>query len=251
MSYSRSGEYKLAGEFFRFAGNTVLRMLPVIPSPLVDMVVRRHSNYQVFGDTAIGEQQGVSLKKWEAMNMPPKLTGKSVLDIGCSEGFFAQQCALRGATPVLGIDTSLGRLIYASSTASQAGLDIQYRIGVFPDLGVQGPFDYVLCLSVLHHSLAKKDVWKVLRVPEYAGELAILRDHLKRLRGLTAEKGTCIVEMPYEYDDPVEERKVVDFEVLTEELKQAGFSNSHCLGTWEYNPSHREYKDRIIYVANA
>jgi hypothetical protein len=27
---------------------------------------------------------------------------------------------------------------------------------------MQGKFDYVLCLSVLHHSLSKKDLWKVL-----------------------------------------------------------------------------------------
>jgi SAM-dependent methyltransferase len=220
-----------------------------VPSPLSDGYARRHSNYQVFGDTTIGDQQGVSLKKWEAMKMPSELTGKSVLDIGCSEGFFSHQCALRGASPVMGVDTGLGRLIYASSAARKAGLDIKYRMGLFPDLDVRGPFDYVLCLSVLHHSLTKKDVWKVLTMDEYTTELTILRRHLKKLRLLTANKGTCIVEIPYEYDDPAEERKVVDFNLFNTELRLAGFAESRSLGTWDYNPKHREYKDRIIYVA--
>lgn len=250
MNYSRSGEYKLAGGLSRLAGNLILRILPLVPSPLRNRYVRRHSTYQGFGETTIGDQQGVSLKKWEAMKMPSKLTGKSVLDIGCSEGFFSHQCAMRGAFPVLGIDTGLGRLIYASSAARKAGLNIQYRMGLFPDLDVRGPFDYVLCLSVLHHSLTKKDVWRVLTMDEYANELTILRQQLKKLRLLTADKGTCIVELPYEYDDPAEERKVVDFNLFNNELKLAGFAESHCLGTWDYNPKHREYKDRIIYVAH-
>lgn len=251
MKHSRSGEYKLAGPLYRLAGNLALRMLPCVPSPVRDAVVRRHSNYQVFDDTEIGDHQGLSIRKWEAMKMPSDLKGKSVIDIGCSEGFFSQECAKSGAAPVLGVDTSLGRLIYASSAARKAGLNIRYRMGVFPDLGVRGTFDYVLCLSVLHHFLAKKDVWKVLRLEEFASELAILRKQLKRLRALTADKGTCILEMPYEYDDPTEERKAVNFEILNKELKAAGFASSRCLGTWDYNPKHREFKDRIIYVAKA
>jgi SAM-dependent methyltransferase len=251
MNYSRSGDYKLAGRLSRLAGNLVLQILPLVPSPVRDRYIRRHSNYQVFGETTIGDEQGVSLKKWEAMKMPPELTGKSVLDIGCSEGFFSQQCAMRGAFPVIGIDTGLGRLIYASSAAHKAGLNIQYKMGLFPDLDVQGPFDYVLCLSVLHHSLTQKNVWRVLTMDEHANELAILRQQLKKLRRLTANQGTCIVEMPYEYDDPAEERKVVDFNLFINELRLAGFAQSHCHGSWEYNPKHREYKDRIIYVAHA
>ena len=183
--------------------------------------------------------------------MPSDLKGKSVVDIGCSEGFFSQECAKRGAAPVLGVDSSLGRLLYASFTALNGGLNIRYRMGVFPDLGIRGTFDYVLCLSVLHHSLSKKDVWKVLLMQEFADELAILRKQLRRLRSLTADKGTCILEIPYEYDDPAAERKTVDFQLLNAELNTAGFARARCLGAWDYNPDHRVFKDRIIYVAEA
>ena len=251
MKYSRSGEYKLPGRVYRLAGNLVLRLVPWLPSRLGDPFVRGRSYYQVFADTDVGDHQGVSIRKWEAMRMPSDLTSKSVIDIGCSEGFFCQECARRGAAPVLGVDGSLGRLICASFIALTQGLKIRYKMGVFPDLRVRGTFDYLLCLSVLHHCLSKKDIWKVLLLEEHVDDLAILRRQLKRLRSLTADKGTCILEIPYEYDDPAVERKAVDFQILNAELTTAGFARSRCLGAWDYNREHRAFKDRIIYVAEA
>jgi len=222
-----------------------------VRDPFVGSRFRNGSYYQVFGDREGPGDQGVSVRKWEAMQMPSNLGGKSVIDIGCSEGFFCQECAKRGAGPVVGVDTSLGRLICASFITVKERLNIRYRMGVFPDLEIRGTFDYVLCLSVLHHSLAKKDVWKVLHMEEFANELAILRGQLKRLRSLTAEKGKCILEIPYEYDDPAEEREAVNFQILNAELRTAGFASSRCLGTWKYNAGHSTFKDRMIYVAEA
>ena len=251
MEYSRSGEYKLPGRIYRLAGNLALGMVPWVPSRVLDPFVRSRSYYQVFGDREVGDHQGLSIRKWEAMQMPSDLKGKSVIDIGCSEGFFCQECAKRGAAPVVGVDSSLGRLICASVIALKEGLTIRYRMGVFPDLGTRDTFHYVLCLSVLHHSLSQKDIWKVLLMEEFANDLAILRKQLKRLRSLTADEGKCILELPFEYDDPAAERKAVDFQILNAELKTAGFASSRCLGAWDYNPEHRVFKDRIIYVAEA
>ena len=182
--------------------------------------------------------------------MPSNLQGKSVIDIGCSEGFFCRQCAKIGAGPVAGVDTSLSRLLCASFIALQEGLNIRYRMGVFPAQKPSGRYDYVLCLSVLHHSLIKKDVWKVLTLDEFADDLRVLRDQFQILRSLTAEKGRCVVEMPYEYDDPAE-RQEVDFERFNAELKKAGFARAHRVGSWEYKPKFQKQKDRIIYVAEA
>jgi SAM-dependent methyltransferase len=200
---------------------------------------------------AIGDYQGVSAKKWDALQMPSSLVGQSVLDIGCSEGYFAQRCAERGAAPVVGIDGSLGRLLAARFLSQRDGLNVRYRMGLFPGSRIRGSFDYVLCLSVIHHSLVNKDVWKVLVDRQNADDLQVLRAQLKALRGLTARGGKCIVEMPYEYGDPVEERKIVDFDILGKEMNGAGFISVRCLGTWEYNPEHVSVKDRIIYVAEA
>lgn len=252
MKATRSGEYRLPGPFYCAAGNVVLRLSPWIPSWARSRFAHRRTSYQTIKDIEMtDDQQGLSIRKWEAIRMPSHLHGKSVIDIGCSEGFFSQQCARRGAVPVFGIDSSFGRLLYATFMAIEKGLDIRYRLGVFPSRLVTGKFDYVLCLSVLHHFLTTKDLWKVLSLPECVKDLSILRKQLQVLRSLTADNGKCVLEIPYEYDDPDSERQVVDFQLFLSELKAAGFATARCLGTWDYNPRHRAFKDRIIYVAEA
>ena len=249
MHYSRSGEYKLPGPVYQRCGNGALRTARWVPSWASRRFVHGRSYYQVSGGAEMADYQGLSSKKLEALHLPLDLRGKSVIDVGCAEGFFCMECARRGAERVLGVDSSLGRLMVATFIALQQEMNIQYRMGVFPNLGVSDRFDYVLCLSVLHHSLTKKNVWRVLTCDEFAEDAAMLRSQLRLLRSLTANNGTCIVEMPYEYDEPVTERPVTDFDLFNEELKSAGFTASRRLGTWEYNPNHRAFKDRIIYVA--
>ena len=73
--------------------------------------------------------------------MPSDLTGKSVLDIGCSEGFFCRQVAKRGARRVVGIDTGLGRLMCASFMALEERIRISYRMDVFPTLRLDDKYD--------------------------------------------------------------------------------------------------------------
>lgn len=151
---------------------------------------------------------------------------------------------------MLGIDTAVGRLLRARFVALDEGLDIKYRIDSFPSQKMHQRFDYVLCLSVLHHSLVSKDLWKVLTRDECAEDLSILHDHLKALSSVTAPQGKCVIEMPYEYDDPGE-RKEVDFELFNRELLKAGFREASCLGTWEHSETLKAVKDRMIYVAQA
>ena len=250
MRFSRSGEYRLPGPAYRATGNVVLRMAPFTPGSLRRSFLERRDYYQVAAADAAGNYQGVSDNKWQAMQMPQDLHGKSVLDIGCSEGFFALQCARRGAAPVVGIDSSLGRLVTATFLAVQDGYDIHYRMALFPDLGLNATFDYVICLSVLHHSFVKKDVWKILTDRSYADDRSILESQLSTLRALTSRGGRCIVEMPYEYEDPPVERQRVDFVVFSQLMLEVGFTVVQEPRSWEYNPDHRQFKDRMIYVAD-
>jgi len=182
------------------------------------------------------------------MPLTTSLSGKSVLDIGCADGFFCHLCARNGARSVLGVDSALGRLLRARFMALEEGVSITYRLDIFPSPRVREKYDYVLCLSVLHHSFTKKDAWKVLVQDEFADDLAALRQNLKALRALTAEQGRCVIEMPYEYDDPAE-RQQIDFQHFNTELTRAGFSRARCLGDWDHNAKYKERKDRIIYVA--
>jgi len=249
MRLSRSGEYRLPGPLYRATGNLALHMAPFAPGVLRRSFLERRDFYQVDEAAASGNYQGVSDNKWHAMQLPQDLSGKSVLDIGCSEGFFALQCAKRGASPVVGIDSSLGRLLTATFLAAQDGFDVRYRMALFPDLGLSATFDYVICLSVLHHSFVKKDLWKILTNDAYADDLGMLDTQLATLRSLTSPGGRCIVEMPYEYEDPGLERGQVDFGLFAQRMLKAGFLTVAEPRSWEYNPEHKHFKDRMIYVA--
>ena len=250
MKRTRSGEYKLPGPLKRCLGNVLIHIAKCAPGAVRRRFLQRGSYYQVFNEEELGDQQGVSMNKWKAMQIPSNLSGKSVLDIGCADGFFCQLCAKNGASRVVGVDSAPGRLLWARFMALQERLNIDYRMDIFPSPRLRGKFDYVLCLSVLHHSLTTKDLWKVLVRDECAEDLATLRKNLKILRGLTADHGKTVIEMPYEYDDPAE-RQEVDFQRFNAELTRAGFPQARCFGNWEHNEKYREKKDRIIYLAEA
>ncbi len=251
MQNTPSGDYRLPGSTVCLGGNLALRMARLFPSRVRSNFVSKSTYYQVANGTEVENYQGHSMKKWEALGIPENLKGKSVLDIGCAEGFFGRECAKRGAAPVVGVDTGIGRLFYATFVAMREGLKVKYKMGVFPNLGLTQRFDYVLCLSVLHHSVSKKNMSKVLVENENPDELIVLRQQLKALKSFTAPGGRCIIEIPYEYEDPAAERAVVNFEAFNTELKAAGFAKARCIGSWEYNPKHRATKDRILYVAEA
>ncbi|HEX7118110.1 MAG TPA: TIGR04290 family methyltransferase [Longimicrobiales bacterium] len=90
--------------------------------------------------------------------LPEDLTGRTVLDIGCNAGFYAQQLRRRGAA-VLGIDHDERYLEQARFAAEVNGLDIEYRLMDTYDVDrLEQRFDYVLFMGVLYH----------LRYPLYA-----------------------------------------------------------------------------------
>lgn len=77
--------------------------------------------------------------------------GKKVLDVGCGGGILAEEFARLGCQ-VMGIDPSVSSLATARAHAQQAGLDIDYRVGVGEDLPfADESFDMVYCSDVLEH----------------------------------------------------------------------------------------------------
>jgi tRNA (mo5U34)-methyltransferase len=91
------------------------------------------------------------------LHLPQDLTGKSVLDVGCSDGFFSFEAEKRGAGRVVGFDE------WSSPFVDRpAGFDTVHRLlnskVEFHRLDLQtldptqlGQFDIVLCLGVLYH----------------------------------------------------------------------------------------------------
>jgi len=81
--------------------------------------------------------------------LPEDLKGKSVLDIGTAAGFFAVECARRGAN-VTAMDIDDGRLV--KGICDGLGLDVTYiRKNIFDLDKSCGSFDLVICGSLLLH----------------------------------------------------------------------------------------------------
>lgn len=75
---------------------------------------------------------------------------KTVLDVGCGGGIFAEPLARAGAR-VVGIDPSPGSLAAAREHARKEGLDIDYREAYAESLDTDETFGTVMAVDVLEH----------------------------------------------------------------------------------------------------
>lgn len=97
-----------------------------------------------------GESEKVKL---DMMALPEDLSGKTLLDIGCNEGFFSFEAEKRGASRVLAMDKSpaarekfmLLRKLFRSKVEFEAA-DLS---GISAES--LGRFDIILFLAVFHH----------------------------------------------------------------------------------------------------
>jgi SAM-dependent methyltransferase len=99
--------------------------------------------YQSFSDSPGASQ---SEKKLDAIRLPRNLEGKSVLDLGCNEGFFSAEAQRRGAARVVGIDVRPEFI--EKARARSPGID--FRTQSWDELP-EGKFDVALLLSSLHY----------------------------------------------------------------------------------------------------
>ena len=87
------------------------------------------------------------------MQLQEDLSGWSVLDVGCNEGFFAIEAKKRGATRVVGIDKRSEAAVRFSLVKELLGYELEFQVmdvyDVSPD--TVEPADMVFFLSVLHH----------------------------------------------------------------------------------------------------
>ncbi|HEY7748908.1 MAG TPA: methyltransferase domain-containing protein [Aestuariivirgaceae bacterium] len=83
--------------------------------------------------------------------LPPDMSGKTLLDIGCRYGYFSFEAAKRGAARVLGVDFDDDALSKAHKLNAITKLNIEFRkLDISVD-DIPEKFDFVLCLNILHH----------------------------------------------------------------------------------------------------
>lgn len=80
------------------------------------------------------------------------LVGKTVLDIGCSEGYFSRELAKRDYN-VTSLDTSRKRLAVTRYLSTINNIELDYYLGRWQDHLDGKHFDNILFLSVFHHDI--------------------------------------------------------------------------------------------------
>lgn len=111
--------------------------------------------YQSFG-SEIGDS--MSSSKLEALALPERLDGESVLDIGCNEGFFCAEAVRRGARRVVGIDSNDSIIRSAVKRTSEA----EFRCTDWWNLPDE-KFDWILFTSAIHYERNPKNLLTQIR----------------------------------------------------------------------------------------
>jgi SAM-dependent methyltransferase len=136
-------------------GSRLLATLPP-PSPELVRLVTDQNQYgphyhQIdFGSGVIYEGEYDLAPHVDAFDLPAEMSGRCALDVGTADGFFALECAARGAT-VTAVD-----VFEYSPVADLARLlelpPVEYRRKSIYDLSPDdGSFDFVVCGSLLLH----------------------------------------------------------------------------------------------------
>lgn len=172
----------------------------------------------------------------------PDFKGKSVLDIGCAEGFFLREAYRQGAVKVKGVELDARRAEVCNYVNGLWGYDIEIEQGEFADLKEQ--FDIVLCLSVLHHYQADFDTWRMVSTPRIEEEMETT-EHLKfvqKIADLTKE----MTVFEYAYNWINSKRKDTDFTLIAKIWEEhTPYNRVDFIGLSQKS----RIKDRAIYYA--
>jgi len=102
-----------------------------------------------------------SSKIYTYLNLVGDVTGQSVLELGCGEGFYTRRLKQKGASKVLGIDISEKMIDLAKQQEMTEPLGIEYQVGDVLALDKMGEFDLVVAAFLLNHAQTKAQLLKM------------------------------------------------------------------------------------------
>ncbi|HNX96969.1 MAG TPA: class I SAM-dependent methyltransferase [Candidatus Aminicenantes bacterium] len=200
----------------------------------------------------------------QVLQVPERLEGKRVLDIGTYDGFFAFECERRGAAEVVAIDINpidcrcfkLARDLLASQVR-------YHHLGVYeldPDM-LGGEFDLVLFPGVFYHLrhilMSFDNIWKILK----PGGVVLVESHVCDNQFVLAD-GTVttlkevdprLIDVPLFRFYRTNELNAADFSnwfggnvaALLDVMGSAGFKAEH-LASWQGRAALRGIKDPTV-----
>ena len=167
-------------------------------------------------------------EKLAMMHLPDDLTGWSLLDIGCNEGFFTIEACRRGATEVLGVDNQQRKDVAAkfSLVKSILGHSADFQEWDVQDAEAKGlrTFDIVLFLSVFHH--LRYPFFALDRVASLTGRMAIMEFVVA-----DTAPGDESAQLLRAYGHKGKLRLIPNRRFLLEMLHWAGFRDVEILGS--------------------
>lgn len=184
---------------------------------------------------------------------PDDLTGKSVLDLGCSEGALCFEAARRGASRVMGLDVEPDTIRKNKLKAECLGLDVEFGTVDLERDTLTEKFDFVLCLNVLHHLTNPLSVLNSLT--EIADErlileMASLGPHDRRRLGILPLFGNLLAKAPIIYvgKTPTRGRKLKRFFITPGAIHNILVHHRRIYARVDIKKS--EHKDRFIATAH-
>lgn len=178
-----------------------------------------------------GETGDAEERKLELMRLPKDLSGKSVLDIGCNEGFFSFDAERRGAKRVVAIDKSVEakEKFNLVKNLMKSKVELLFSDLLELDPAKLGKFDIVFFLSVFHHLRYPFQV--IDRVFEFTKDYAIM-EFVEAVPENDLEQSVLVRKLSKKGHLHILPTRQFTIEMLT----RAGFSKLEILGT------HREHK---------
>ena len=80
------------------------------------------------------------------------LSGLSVIDIACGEGFYTRMLRHRGGAQVTGVDLSREMINLARASEAEQRLGIDYRVGDARNLGLDASYDIAVAAYLLNYA---------------------------------------------------------------------------------------------------
>lgn len=89
------------------------------------------------------------------------ISGQTILELGCGEGFYTRKLKQKGASRVIGIDLSEQMVELAREQEAREPLGVEYMVCDVLELGKIGEFDIVTATYLLNHAQTKEQLFKM------------------------------------------------------------------------------------------
>jgi ubiquinone/menaquinone biosynthesis C-methylase UbiE len=137
------------------------RLIGVLPSVFRKQGALMTTNY----DDIATEYQRAKQQPWRLhlehytlFRLLGDLSGKSVIDLACGEGFYTRFIKRRGAARVVGVDLSPGMIALAHQEEERNRLGIDYLVHDVKQLALDETFDVVVAAYLLNYAQTYREL---------------------------------------------------------------------------------------------